>query len=145
MVREQDDPVNPAHYTWHPYAKEFRRIAEYFNFNLGCVLKYTWRAGRKGDVLEDLRKARNHIDFEIERILRERGEPDGGFDAAVAAARRFEAEMAAYRTAEGAPPQPPPPPQGWRFADADPAKFRPGPFAVIVEDAPRRPWWRFWP
>jgi Protein of unknwon function (DUF3310) len=38
------------------------------NFNLGCVLKYIMRAGRKGPALDDLRKARNCLDREITRM-----------------------------------------------------------------------------
>ena len=36
------------------------------NFNLGSAVKYISRAGRKGDKLEDLRKARQFLEFEIE-------------------------------------------------------------------------------
>lgn len=39
-----------------------------FNFNRGCVLKYLLRAGRKGDALADLKKARNCLDREISRL-----------------------------------------------------------------------------
>ena len=39
-----------------------------FNFNLGCVIKYVFRAGRKGPALDDLRKARNCLDREIARL-----------------------------------------------------------------------------
>lgn len=38
------------------------------NFNLGSAVKYISRAGRKGSALEDLQKARQFIDFEIEAI-----------------------------------------------------------------------------
>ena len=37
-------------------------------FNLGCVVKYTLRAGRKGPKLDDLKKARNCLDREIQRL-----------------------------------------------------------------------------
>lgn len=43
-------------------------VAEHFNFNLGNALKYIWRARSKGNLLEDLRKARWYIEREIERI-----------------------------------------------------------------------------
>jgi hypothetical protein len=50
-------------------------IAEAFNYNLGNVIKYVWRAGLKTqDPLQDLQKAAKYIEFEIERIQRERGE-----------------------------------------------------------------------
>lgn len=38
------------------------------NFNLGNVVKYVSRAGRKDALLEDLYKARQYLDFEIEYI-----------------------------------------------------------------------------
>ena len=38
------------------------------NFNLGNAVKYISRAGRKGDKLEDLKKARQYLDFEIEEL-----------------------------------------------------------------------------
>lgn len=41
------------------------------NFNLGNVLKYISRAGRKDDILIDLKKARQYLDFEIDRLERE--------------------------------------------------------------------------
>lgn len=43
------------------------------NFNLGNVIKYIARAGRKqGETVEsDLMKARQYLNFEIEYLLRE--------------------------------------------------------------------------
>lgn len=38
------------------------------NFNLGNAVKYISRAGRKGDKIEDLRKAIQYIEFEIEEL-----------------------------------------------------------------------------
>lgn len=65
------DPVNhPAHYTWLPNGLEVIDVTENFNFCLGNALKYVMRAGRKGDALEDLRKARWYIDREIQRLER---------------------------------------------------------------------------
>ena len=44
--------------------------AQDLNFNLGNVVKYVCRAGKKQgeNVLSDLEKAKNYIDYEIERI-----------------------------------------------------------------------------
>lgn len=39
------------------------------DFFLGNVTKYVCRAGKKGDMLEDLIKARTYLDKEIERLL----------------------------------------------------------------------------
>lgn len=62
------DPVNhPPHYTSHPSGVECIQIAEHMNFCLGNVIKYVWRAGQKGDALEDLRKAAFYLDREIKR------------------------------------------------------------------------------
>lgn len=63
------DPVNhPSHYTSHPSGVECITITEHMNFNLGNALKYIWRAGDKGNLLEDLQKARWYIDREIKRL-----------------------------------------------------------------------------
>ena len=62
------DPVNhPVHYTSHPSGVECIQITEHYNFCVGNALKYLWRAGLKGDTVEDLKKARWYIDREIAR------------------------------------------------------------------------------
>lgn len=64
------DPISPMHYRVHPSGIECITIAEHFPFNLGNVIKYVWRhEGKNG--LEDLRKARQYLDFEITRRERE--------------------------------------------------------------------------
>ncbi len=66
-----DDTINhPAHYTAHPSGVECIEVAEHMNFCLGNALKYIWRAGLKGDAVEDLKKARWYVDREIERLRR---------------------------------------------------------------------------
>ena len=44
--------------------------AQNLNFNLGNVVKYVCRSGKKQgeNVLSDLEKAKNYINYEIERI-----------------------------------------------------------------------------
>ena len=42
------------------------------NFNLGNAVKYLARAGRKDDIVQDLKKAQEYIQFEIEAIEAER-------------------------------------------------------------------------
>jgi hypothetical protein len=62
------DPVNhPPHYTSHPSGVGTIQITEHFNFCIGNAIKYCWRAGLKGDALEDLRKAQWYIEREIQR------------------------------------------------------------------------------
>jgi len=43
-------------------------VVRHFNFNRGNAIKYIWRAGAKGDEIEDLRKAIWYIEDEIKRI-----------------------------------------------------------------------------
>lgn len=65
---KENDPVNhPAHYTSHPSGVECIQITRWMNFNLGNVIKYVWRAGNKGNAIEDLKKARWYLDDEIKR------------------------------------------------------------------------------
>lgn len=64
-----EDTVNhPKHYGGHPSGVDCIDVVEHFNFNRGNAIKYIWRAGKKGDELEDLKKARWYVDREIERL-----------------------------------------------------------------------------
>lgn len=64
-----DDSVNhPAHYSANPSGVECIDITEHMGFNVGNAIKYLWRAGSKGDTVEDLRKAAWYINREIGRI-----------------------------------------------------------------------------
>lgn len=77
------DLVNhPDHYTSHPSGAECIEIAEWFPFNVGNAIKYLWRAGRKGDRLEDLRKARWYVDREITRLETARNDAKPDHDTA---------------------------------------------------------------
>jgi len=65
------DPIHhPKQYTSHPSGVECIEITEHMNFCIGNAMKYLWRAGLKGDALEDLLKARWYVDREISRLLR---------------------------------------------------------------------------
>ena len=62
------DLVNhPPHYKTHPYGLECIEVTEHMNFNTGNAVKYIWRAGEKGDVIQDLEKALWYLKREIER------------------------------------------------------------------------------
>jgi len=76
---------HPPHYNSHPSGVECVTIAEHFNFNLGNALKYLWRAGLKGDAVEDLRKAAWYLAREIGRL-------GGGDEVAALKARLAEEE-----------------------------------------------------
>ena len=63
------DPVNhPTHYTSHPSGVECITVTEHMNFNLGNAIKYIWRSGDKGNMIEDLKKAKFYLEREIERV-----------------------------------------------------------------------------
>ena len=62
------DPINPKHYRKHPSGVECIEITEHMNFNLGNAVKYIWRAGLKGDAIEDLEKAAWYLAREIVRL-----------------------------------------------------------------------------
>ncbi|MDE2101333.1 MAG: DUF3310 domain-containing protein [Patescibacteria group bacterium] len=53
-----DNVNHPNHYTNHPSGVECIDIVEHFDFNIGNLIKYAWRAGLKSETsrLEDLRK-----------------------------------------------------------------------------------------
>lgn len=62
---------HPEHYTSHPSGVECITVTEHMNFNVGNAVKYLWRAGGKGDAIEDLRKAAWYVAREIDRLQRE--------------------------------------------------------------------------
>lgn len=63
------DMVNhPDHYTDHPTGVECIDIVEHLPFNRGAAIKYLWRAGKKHDQIEDLRKAIWFTQREIRRL-----------------------------------------------------------------------------
>lgn len=63
------DAVNhPKHYTSHPSGVECIKVTEHMNFCRGNAMKYIWRAGEKGNEIEDLKKARWYVDREIARL-----------------------------------------------------------------------------
>lgn len=60
---------HPSHYTEGRKYEPRKVIADWgLNFNLGNAVKYLSRAGRKGDKIEDLRKAIQYIEFELEEL-----------------------------------------------------------------------------
>ena len=56
---------HPSHYTDVVPGIECIQVTEHFGFLRGNAIKYLWRAGAEGDVLQDLEKARWYIDREI--------------------------------------------------------------------------------
>ena len=62
-----DNVKHPKHYTSHPSGIECIQVTQHMNFCIGNAMKYLWRADLKNDAIEDLEKAKQYIDFEIER------------------------------------------------------------------------------
>ena len=75
MTKSEKETVDhPLHYGGDTVYETIKVIEAWdLNFSLGCVVKYVSRAGKKGDALEDLEKARWYLDREIQRS--EGGEP----------------------------------------------------------------------
>lgn len=60
---------HPTYYNLHPSGVECITIVEHMGFNLGCAVKYIWRADekQKENPIEDLQKALWFIKREIEK------------------------------------------------------------------------------
>ena len=68
-----DNINHPQHYTSHPSGVKCIDIIEHYPFNIGNAIKYLWRAGRKGDAIEDLEKAKWMVEREIQRLRKLNG------------------------------------------------------------------------
>jgi hypothetical protein len=74
-VGASSDAVHhPSHYRpYYPGGPECIDVTGAMGFNVGNAVKYLWRAGRKTpDAIEDLRKALVYVQFEIDRLNREK-------------------------------------------------------------------------
>lgn len=66
--QEKPDMVaHPPHYR-HPSGIEVIDIVKFETYNRGNIIKYVMRAPYKGNELQDLQKARQYLDWEIERV-----------------------------------------------------------------------------
>jgi hypothetical protein len=73
-TKTSNDPVNhPNHYTDRVPGIECIEVTRHFNFCRCNVIKYIWRAGMKGDEIQDLEKAVWFLVDEIARLKKERG------------------------------------------------------------------------
>lgn len=61
------DAINPQHYQGFTGGVQPIDIAEHVGFNLGNVIKYAARAGKKDNRLQDLHKALYYLQREIQR------------------------------------------------------------------------------
>lgn len=74
VTTQEEDAVNhPQHYCSHPSGIECIEVTRHYDFSIGNVIKYLWRAGLKRDAdksslakeIEDLKKARWYLDDAI--------------------------------------------------------------------------------
>ena len=77
MEELKNDVIHkPKHYCFSKFEPK-DVIREWgLNFNLGSAVKYIARAGRKDDIIQDLKKAREFLTFEIEALEAERKEKE---------------------------------------------------------------------
>lgn len=66
-----DEVDHPTHYNVHPSGVECIDVVEHMTFNVGNAIKYLWRAGYKGNLIEDVEKARWYIDREVVRLKKQ--------------------------------------------------------------------------
>lgn len=77
-MERYDVVARPAHYAEGRKYEPKDVIRDWgLNFNLGSAVKYISRAGRKDDILQDLHKAKQFLEFEIEALEKEREEKNG--------------------------------------------------------------------
>ena len=68
-MNTHDTVPHPAHYTEGRQYEPIEVINDWqLNFNLGNVIKYVSRAGRKGSRIEDLQKAQFYLNHELQRL-----------------------------------------------------------------------------
>lgn len=86
-MKDHDPVHSPSHYTSGSVEcidaiEAALTPAEASGFRKGNAIKYIWRAGKKGDAVEDLKKAQWYLDREVfELEYREEGPSDPDEDA----------------------------------------------------------------
>lgn len=70
LPKEKEAVNHPAHYGGADNPYEAIKVIEAWNlnFNLGNAVKYIARAGKKDDILQDLKKAAWYLNREIENL-----------------------------------------------------------------------------
>ena len=73
MTPKHDTVNHPSHYTSGPACEHCGKtiecivVVERLSFSVGNAIKYLWRAGLKGEAIEDLEKALWYVNRELER------------------------------------------------------------------------------
>lgn len=61
---------HPAHYAEGRKYEPIDVINDWgLNFNLGNTIKYISRAGRKNNIIEDLKKANYYLEYELKKLI----------------------------------------------------------------------------
>ena len=76
---EKDNVNHPSHYNSHPSGIECIDIIKHYDFCIGNVIKYVWRAGLKKEQglsdkqkeIEDLKKAAFYLNEKIKMLENE--------------------------------------------------------------------------
>lgn len=70
LLEEKESVNHPSHYGGENNPLEVINIIEHYNlnFNLGNVIKYCLRAGKKDELIQELKKAQWYINREIQRL-----------------------------------------------------------------------------
>ena len=63
-----DDVKAPSHYAQSPSGIEVIELTRHETFLRGNVIKYVMRAPYKGNELQDLLKAQQYLEWEIQRV-----------------------------------------------------------------------------
>lgn len=63
-IKEANDPINPNHYKTQS-GVECIEVASLFPYSLGNAIKYAWRAGRKDNLKQDLKKCEWYLNRAI--------------------------------------------------------------------------------
>ena len=74
--------TEPSYYSGTKYGYSARKVVEDFNlsYNVGTAVSYLLRAGKKegNPVEQDIRKAINHLHFELDKLFKKSDIKTGG-------------------------------------------------------------------
>ena len=71
---------HPSHY--NEIQIECIEVAKHFDFTIGNAIKYLWRAGKKGNIVQDLAKAQWYIRYHIKNLREGTHRPRATFSIA---------------------------------------------------------------
>ena len=69
----ENNAIRPNHYCADREYEPIKVIMDWkLDFALGNAIKYIARAGKKDDIIQDLNKAKQYLEFEIEYLQKNR-------------------------------------------------------------------------